>query len=384
MISPDRRWSDCPSTWRRWQASANRTLTILKAALNQAFADGKAASDDTWRRVKPFENVSAPVVRFLSPEECARLVNRCEKGFRRLVQAAILTGCRYAELTNLVVADVNLEANTVTVRVSKSGKARHVVLTDEAARFLAAETAGKAPDAGVFLKSDGKVWGRGHQQRLLAEACREAKITPAINFHILHHLHGSMLAMKGVPFGVIARQLGHAESRMTEKHYAHLAPNYVADTSLSGIRVARELDQAMIHRGRPLMCVSDNGTEFTSMEMLKWAKDRLVEWHFIGPGKPQKNAFAESFIGKLRDECLNETLFTSLAQAREVLEKWRVDYNTESPHSSLGMRTPAAFDQQHSDLGKQWAGSLRSLWGSAPQPIAPRIQTGSNRERAHP
>lgn len=160
----------------------------------------------------------------------------------------------------------------------------------------------------------------------------------------------------------------------------HLA----ADTSLSGMRVARELDRAIARRGVPLMCVSDNGTEFTSMAMLRWAKDREVEWHFIGPGKPQENAFAESFIGKLRDECLNETLFTSLTQAREVLEKWRVDYNTERPHSSLGMRTPAAFDQQHSDPGKQWAGSLRSLWGSAPRPIAPPIQTGSNQERTQP
>ncbi|MBM3514702.1 MAG: site-specific integrase [Alphaproteobacteria bacterium] len=215
---------------RQRQASANRTLTILKAALNQAFKDGKAAADDTWRRVRPFPNVDAAVVRFLSADECVRLVNRCEKGMRRLVQAAILTGCRYAELTGLAVTDINLEANTLTVRTSKSGKPRHVVLTDEAAQFFKAETAGKPPDARVFLKSDGTVWGRGHQQRPLVIACREAKITPAINFHILRHVHGSALAMKGVPFGVIAKQLGHADTRMTEKHYAHLAPNYVADT----------------------------------------------------------------------------------------------------------------------------------------------------------
>jgi putative transposase len=117
----------------------------------------------------------------------------------------------------------------------------------------------------------------------------------------------------------------------------------VPDTSLSGARVARELDAVIARRGRPLLCVSDNGTELTSMAILKWCQDRQVGWHYIAPGKPQQNAFAESFNGRLRDECLNETLFTSLAQARAVLSAWQHDYNEVRPHSSLGGRTPASI-----------------------------------------
>ncbi len=99
----------------------------------------------------------------------------------------------------------------------------------------------------------------------------------------------------------------------------------VADTSLSGARVTREMDTTIATRGRPLMCVSDNGTELTSMAILRWSQERRIEWHYIAPGKPQHNAFAESFIGRLRDECLNETLFSSLDHARAVLAAWRTD-----------------------------------------------------------
>ena len=121
----------------------------------------------------------------------------------------------------------------------------------------------------------------------------------------------------------------------------------IADTSLSGIRVARELDALIARRGRPKSCVSDNGTELTSKAILKWTQLRGIDWHYIAPGKPQQNAFIESFIGRLRDECLNETLFGSLAQARADLESWRRDYNGVRPHSALANRTPEEFRAQH-------------------------------------
>jgi putative transposase len=115
----------------------------------------------------------------------------------------------------------------------------------------------------------------------------------------------------------------------------------VADTSLSGVRVARELDAVIALRGRPLMCVSDNGTELTGNAILKWSQERRVKWHYIAPGKPQQNAFVESFNGRLRDECLNETLFTSLAHARAVLARWQADLNYVRPHSAHCGATPA-------------------------------------------
>ena len=143
------------------------------------------------------------------------------------------------------------------------------------------------------------------------------------------------------------------------------------DTSLSGIRVARELDVIIAQRGKPVTCVSDNGTELTSMAILRWSQERKVEWHYIAPGKPQQNAFAESFIGRLRDECLNETLFSSLAEARAVLADWRDDYNQTRPHSSLNNQTPIAY-------ARQWGGSTEPYGGSTHRPIAQPAQMGQN------
>jgi putative transposase len=109
----------------------------------------------------------------------------------------------------------------------------------------------------------------------------------------------------------------------------------VADTSLPGLRVVRELDVIIAWRGRPAMCVSDNGTELTGTAALRFSQDKQIEWHYIAPGKPTQNAFIESFNARLRDELLNETLFTSLAQARAVLAAWKDDYNRASEHPSV-------------------------------------------------
>jgi putative transposase len=125
----------------------------------------------------------------------------------------------------------------------------------------------------------------------------------------------------------------------------------VADTSLTGLRVVRELDRIAELRGYPCMLVSDNGTELTSNAILAWQQQHDVEWHYIAPGKPMQNGFVESFNGRLRDECLNEHLFTNLKQARQIIEEWRIDYNTARPHSSLNGLTPTEFaarpDQGH-------------------------------------
>jgi transposase InsO family protein len=116
----------------------------------------------------------------------------------------------------------------------------------------------------------------------------------------------------------------------------------VVDTSLGGVRVVRELERLTFERALPEMAVSDNGTELTSGAVLRWATGRIA-WHYIEPGKPVQNAFVESFNSKLRDECLNEHVFLSLAEARETIEVWRHDYNQRRPHSSLGALTPAEF-----------------------------------------
>ena len=117
----------------------------------------------------------------------------------------------------------------------------------------------------------------------------------------------------------------------------------VSDTSLSGLRMTRELNTIIKQRGKPKTIVSDNGTEMTSMAVLQWCQETKVEWHYIAPGKPMQNAFVESFNGSFRDECLNETLFSSLSEAREKIAEWKEDYNQIRPHSSLGNMTLYEF-----------------------------------------
>jgi transposase InsO family protein len=117
----------------------------------------------------------------------------------------------------------------------------------------------------------------------------------------------------------------------------------VADTSISGKRVARELTALVARRGRPTMVVSDHGTEFTSNAMLGWTSEHRIAWHFIAPGKPMQNGICESFNGRMRDELLNETLFFGLDHARSGVARWVADYNERRPHSSLRYQTPAAY-----------------------------------------
>jgi putative transposase len=148
----------------------------------------------------------------------------------------------------------------------------------------------------------------------------------------------------------------------------------VPDTSISGRRVARELDVIIANYGKPKSIVSDNGTEFTSNAILDWAHKSGVDWHYIAPGKPQQNGFVESFNGRLRDEFLNETLFSSLRHARKALEDWRRDYNLVRPHSSLGWMTPALYAASSGRPGRSSA--LHE--GYAPRPLAPGQQRGSD------
>jgi integrase len=230
---------------RRRRATANRILTILKAALNHARQEGRATCPpDAWQLVKPFRNADAPKVRFLTDQEAVRLVNACPTDFRALVTAALLTGCRYGEIAAIRPRDLDLAGGTVVIPRSKSGKARHVVLTREGVAFFRNMSAGTAPEMPIFQRAgmarqatrDAPVemrrvpWSNSDQFRPMAKACEAAGIVPAISFHILRHTHASRLARAGVPLSVIATQLGHADTRMTERHYAHLAPSYVAET----------------------------------------------------------------------------------------------------------------------------------------------------------
>jgi integrase len=220
---------------RRRRSSANRMVTILKAALNHAYDERRVASNDAWgRRLKKFRGVDAARVRYLSVAEADRLLNACNPEFRPLVRAALETGCRYGELARLDVHDFNPDAGTVAVRRSKTGKGRHVVLTDEGAAFFRELCAGRAGHAIMLPRPDGERWRPSNQARPMMEACERASISPRISFHGLRHTWASLAAMAGVPLMVVARNLGHADTKMVEKHYGHLTDSFVFEAVRAG------------------------------------------------------------------------------------------------------------------------------------------------------
>lgn len=219
-----------PDQVRARRATANRLLSVLKAALNRSFVEGKIANDDAWRRVRPFREVDVPRTRYLDEDEQSRFLKACDREFRPLAEAAVLTGCRYAELSALRVRDFNPQSGTLFISASKSNKSRHVVLVDEARSLFARLAKDKGREDLLFVRASGGKWGKSHQARPVRDACKKAKINPPVSFHILRHTHASYLALRGVPLFVIAKQLGHSDTRMAERHYAHLTPSYVADT----------------------------------------------------------------------------------------------------------------------------------------------------------
>lgn len=208
---------------RARRATANRILTVLKALLNKAFQDEKVPSDSAWRKVKPFKGVDEPVIRFLTPSEAKRLLNACTPQFRPLVAGALSTGARYSELTELTVGDYDPRRGSVYFKPGKSGRGRHVPLTEEGRLLFERLCAGKTGDALMFPRPGGESWGKNHQVRPLTDACKVAKIVPAITFHELRHTFASALINKGVELPVIAKLLGHADTRITLRHYAHIA-----------------------------------------------------------------------------------------------------------------------------------------------------------------
>ena len=234
-----------PDALRKRQATANRILTVLKAALNHAYKENRVGSKAAWEKVTPFREVDVPKVRYLTVDECKALIDACPSDFRAMVRGALYTGCRYGELTAMRVDAFNPDANTIHVERSKSGKGRYVPLTEEGAAFFASIAGDRKADEPMFThapqshrkaepSTDGKPelesWAHSQQRYWMLQACETAKISPAIGFHICRHTYASQLAMNGTPMPVIAALLGHADTRMTERHYGHLSPSYVADT----------------------------------------------------------------------------------------------------------------------------------------------------------
>jgi len=215
-----------PDVMRRRQATANRILTVLKAALNHAHTESsRISSNAAWVTVKPFRKVDVPKIRFLTTDEVGALVPACEPGFQRLVKAALLTGCRYGELVAMDVEAFDAGKGTVYVADSKNGESRYVDLNDEGIALLAEVTKQRKPKELIFLRSNGKRWKQSEQQRPMDDACETAKLE-GVTFHILRHTYASHSLMNGMTIEVLAQQLGHKDTRITMRHYAHLCPTF--------------------------------------------------------------------------------------------------------------------------------------------------------------
>jgi len=218
--------SEDPELMRKHQDSANRVWSIVRAALNLAYDQGRAVNPERWRRIKPFRNVDRPRTRFLTAAEAKRALNAMQPDMRMLARGALYTGLRLGEL--LALRAGNVDGKRVHVGHSKSGKPRTVPLDSEGASFFAEVSAGKAGDAPLFLKADGTAWYRIDVSRRMAAASTSAKIKPAAKFHDLRRTYASLLLNEGADVEIIRELLGHADLRMTMRAYAHLLQKTVA------------------------------------------------------------------------------------------------------------------------------------------------------------
>lgn len=221
-----------PDTWtddyiRRRRSTANRVLTILKAALNHAWHRDLVTDASAWQKVKPYPNVDAPRITFLLEKKAQDLVAAASDDFRPIVQAALFTGCRYGELAALECEDFDVHNNCIHLRETKTGKPRTTPLSKAGLEFFVRQVKGKKQSDKIFTHEDGTVWAKSHQTRPMREACAEAEIDPPVGFHALRHTYATLLlrpkenGTPGMPIRFVAEALGNSV-RICEKHYAHV------------------------------------------------------------------------------------------------------------------------------------------------------------------
>ncbi len=228
-LYPDNRHDD-PETRRKRKDSANRIFNDLRALLTRAYVNQHVSSKAAWDTVPKFENVDKPKNEYLTTDEAQRFIAACPDDFRNLVQAALITGCRYGELWGLRADAFDPRTNTVSLVQPKTGKMKRIFLTDAESAFFVALANGKAHDELILLRSDGKAWDKSNQQHRMRSVLRAAQINRPVRFHDLRHTFASLLIQNGTKIEVIANQLGHSGTAMAIKHYAHLSPDYIGNS----------------------------------------------------------------------------------------------------------------------------------------------------------
>ena len=215
------RVSDDADDVRKSKDSANRVLSMAKAALNLAFRSGLVNSDTAWKRVPAFKDVGEARKLFLTDKQVRALLDHAKGGLRSLLRAGVLTGARYGELTAARVHD--LDVINGSLRLTGKTGTRDAYLSDDALTFFKELAKDKLPNAWLLTRDDGEPWGKSHQDRPIKEAVKAAKLPPETVFYSLRHYHISKALLAGISPQVVAENCG-TSVRMIEKHYGKFMP----------------------------------------------------------------------------------------------------------------------------------------------------------------
>lgn len=210
------------------RSSANRVWTVLRAALNYGHQKMGVTDKDRWTRIRPFGNTNKPKGEYLTADEAIALTLAMPADLRAISLGSLYTGGRYGELSKMEVQHVDIAGTRVEFVFTKSGKRREVPLTPAGVEHFRELVDGRKAGQPVFLKANGKPWGRGQQCPRMRKASRDANFPRLINFHQFRHTYASLMAQNGISMRILQELLGHSDQRITVQHYAHVCPQRMA------------------------------------------------------------------------------------------------------------------------------------------------------------
>lgn len=209
---------------RKRKKTVNALISILRGAFEMAWENGNIETDRSWRCLRSLPNYDRPRLVFLNYTECHRLLEAAEPNLRKLILGALYSGCRISELKNLSVRDVGDQCHGIHIRRPKNYRSRRVILPNEGLAYFMSLCDGKTPDQPVFTGLKGGKWG-DHHKYLFVKAVRAAGLSNDVVFHSLRHTYASRLLQKGATLSVLARQLGHTDTKTVHQIYGHLTAN---------------------------------------------------------------------------------------------------------------------------------------------------------------
>ena len=216
-----------PEVRRKRRVTANQTFTDLRSALNLAFGDGKIASNAAWRHVKLFRAVNRVRTDIMTWEQAKKMVELASPEFRRLILAALYTGCRITELFQMTVGDISGNRAAIYVTPVKSYRGRTIALPDEGYEFFKALSYGHDNDSPLIRRNNGWPWTVGYARAHFHKLCSQVGLPATFVFHSLRHTYASLLLRAGTPPIVVARQLGHLNMETTLRNYAHVTDDFM-------------------------------------------------------------------------------------------------------------------------------------------------------------